>query len=268
MQRDEIGALEQFVELDLLDAEIGGALRRQEWIVGDHFHLQPERAVGNDRTDISAADHAERLAENLHAHEFVLFPFAGARRSIGFRNLPRQRQHERDRVLGGGDRIAERRIHHDDAARGRRRNVDIVDANAGAADHLQVFGLFEDLRRHLGGRADGETVIVADGGGELFLVLAERGLEIHLDAAILEDLHGGGRQCVGNKNLGHGDNFLKRLDGFAPFRDGRQQPRHAALGSAALASAKAQSSQGVSASMSRRSTVAPHQMRRPGGASR
>ena len=46
--------------------------------------------------------------------------------------------------------------------------------------------------RHLGGRTDGEAVVIADQLGELVLVLAERGLEIDLDAAILEDLHGGG----------------------------------------------------------------------------
>ena len=45
-------------------------------------------------------------------------------------------------------------------------------------------------------------------------------------------------------------------------------PAYAAFGNAALACAKAQSSQGVSASTSSASTVAPHQMRNPGGASR
>ena len=58
--------------------------------------------------------------------------------------------------------------------------------------------------RHLGGRADGEAVVVADDLGELVLVLAEVGLEIDLDAAILEDLHGGGRQRIGDENFGHG----------------------------------------------------------------
>ena len=205
VQRDEIGPLEQRVELDLLDTEIARALLRQERIVGDHLHLQADGAVGDDRTDIAAADDAERLAENLHAHEFVLFPFAGARRGVGFRNLAGQRQHQRDRVLGGGDRIAERRVHHDDAARGGRRDVDIVDADAGAADHLQVFCLFEDLGRHLGGRADGEAVETADQFGKLVLILTETGLEIDLDAAILEDLHGGGRKRIGDENFGHGD---------------------------------------------------------------
>jgi hypothetical protein len=53
-----------------------------------------------------------------------------------------------------------------------------------------------------GGRADREAVIIADDLGELVLVLAEVGLEVDIDAAILEDLHGGGRQRVGNENPG------------------------------------------------------------------
>ncbi len=40
--------------------------------------------------------------------------------------------------------------------------------------------------------------------GKLVLVLAEVGLEIDLDAAILEDLHGGGREGIGDENLGMG----------------------------------------------------------------
>ena len=128
-----------------------------------------------------------------------------------------KRQHQRDGVFGGGDGIAERRVHHDDAARGRRRNVDIVDADAGAPDDLQILGIFEDLGRHLGGRANGEAVVIADQRGEFLLVLAERGLEIDLDAAILEDLHGGGRQSVGDENFGHGDCCFI-LNGFGlPF---------------------------------------------------
>jgi hypothetical protein len=139
VQRDEIGALEQFVELDLLDADILGALRRQERIERDHLHAQAERAVGGDRADIAAADHAQRLAGDLDAHEAVLLPLAGLRRGVGLRNFTRQRQHQRDGVLGGRDRIAERRVHHDDALGGGRRDLDIVDADAGAADHLSAW---------------------------------------------------------------------------------------------------------------------------------
>ena len=193
----------QFVEFDLLDAEIERALVREIRIVGGDLHLQPDGAVGDDRADIAAADDAERLAEDFDAEKLVLLPLAGAGRGVGFGDLPGERQHQRDGVLGGGDRIAERRVHHDDAARGGGGNVDIVDADAGAADHFQVLGVFQDLRRHLGGGADGEAVEAADQFGELLLVLAERGLEIDLDAAILENLDRGGGERIGDENFRH-----------------------------------------------------------------
>ncbi len=51
--------------------------------------------------------------------------------------------------------------------RGRRRDVDIVDADAGASNDLQPGRRLKQLGGDLGGRADGEAVIVADDGGEL-----------------------------------------------------------------------------------------------------
>jgi hypothetical protein len=67
---------------------------------------------------------------------------------------------------------------------------------------FQPGGLVDDLCGRLGRGADRKAVVIADDLGELVLVLAEIGLEVDLDAAILEDLHGGGRQRVGNENLG------------------------------------------------------------------
>ena len=208
MQRDEIGAADQIVELDLLDAEVLGALGREKWIVGDHLHAQPVRAVDHDRADIAAADHAQRLAGDLHAHETVLLPFAGLGGDVGLRDLPGERQHQGDRVFGGRDRIAERRVHHDDAFCRRRRNVDVVDADAGAADHFQALCLLQNFSRDLGGGAHGKTVEIADQFGELLLVGAELRLKLDGNAAVLEDLHGRGRQRVGDQDFrGH-----KRFD--------------------------------------------------------
>ena len=42
VQGDEVGAGEQIVELDLLDADLGGALGAEERIVGDDPHLQAD----------------------------------------------------------------------------------------------------------------------------------------------------------------------------------------------------------------------------------
>ncbi len=168
------------------------------------LRAQAERAVGHDRADVAATDDTEHLAGDLDAHEAVLLPLAGLGRSVGLRDLAGERQHQGDGVLGGRDRIAERRVHHDDALGRGGGDLDIVDADAGAADHLEVGGLLEDFCGGLGRRADGEAVVIADDLGELVLVLAEVGLEVDLDAAILEDLHGGGGEGVGNENFGFG----------------------------------------------------------------
>ena len=74
VQGDEIGAPEQLVELDLLDAELHGPLRRQERIERDHLHLQADGSVGHDRADVAAADHAQRLGVQLDAEEIGILP--------------------------------------------------------------------------------------------------------------------------------------------------------------------------------------------------
>jgi hypothetical protein len=108
-------------------------------------------------------------------------------------------------VLGGGDRIAERRVHHDDAAGGGGRDIDIVDADAGAADDLELRCALQELGGHLGGGADREPVELADHLGELFLVGTELGHEHGVDAAVLENLDGGIGEGIGDENFGGHD---------------------------------------------------------------
>ena len=66
----------------------------------------------------------------------VLLPLAGLGGGVGGGDLAGQGEHHGDGVLGGGDRVAERRVHHHDARGGGGRDVDVVDADAGAADDL------------------------------------------------------------------------------------------------------------------------------------
>ena len=106
-------------------------------------------------------------------------------------------------MLGGGDRVAERRVHHDHAAGRGGWNIDVVDADAGAANDLQFLRALEQLRGDLGRGANGEPVIVADDLGEFFLV--ESRLDVDLNAARLENGDGGRRKLVGDENAGsHG----------------------------------------------------------------
>ncbi len=202
VQRDHIGPRQQRVQVDLLDAQVDGPLVRQERIERHHPHLQADGAVGDDGADIAAADQAEGLGGDLGAHEAGLLPLAGLGGGVGGGDLPGDREHHRDGVLGRGDGVAEGRVHHDDALGGGRRNVDIVDADAGTTDHLEAVGGLEQLGRHLGGRADRKAVIVADGGEQRVLILAQIRAVVDLDAARAENLDSGFGQLVGNQNPG------------------------------------------------------------------
>jgi hypothetical protein len=102
-------------------------------------------------------------------------------------------------MLGRGHRIAERRVHDHDAARRGRRNVNIVDADAGAADNFQSLGSFQDLGRHFRRRADGEAIVIGDRREQRVLVLTEVGHVIDIDPAIAENLHCRLGQLVGNQ---------------------------------------------------------------------
>jgi hypothetical protein len=82
VQRDEIGAFQQLVELDLGHPDLLGAFLRQERIIGEHLHFSPS-ALADDGADVARADHAQRLAGQLDAHEFRLLPLAGMGRGVG-----------------------------------------------------------------------------------------------------------------------------------------------------------------------------------------
>ena len=93
-----------------------------------------------------------------------------------------QRERQREGVLGGGDGVRLGRVGDDDPARRRRGHVDVVDPGAGAADHLQPLGEGDQLRGHLGRRADQDRVELADPALELCLVPVEPELDVELGA--------------------------------------------------------------------------------------
>ena len=200
VQGDQVSARQKIVEFNLFDTKLLGALRAQEWIEGDDPHLQSQGPRGDDRADVPAPDDSERLAGQFDAHEAVLLPLSSLRRDVRARDLPGESEHERDRVLGGGDRIAERRVHHDHAASGRSGNVDVVDPDAGATHDFQLRRGPKQLGRDLRCGANGEPVIVADDLGELLFI--EAGFDVDLNATLLEDGDGGGGKLVGDENSG------------------------------------------------------------------
>ena len=105
---------------------------------------------------------------------------------MGLRDVPAQRQRQRQRVLRGGHGVRLGRVGDDDAALGGRLDVDVVDAGAGAADHLQALGARDQLGGHLRRGADDDRVELADPLQQLVV----GHLEAELDLEVLsQELH-------------------------------------------------------------------------------
>ena len=122
--------------LGLLGAELAEALGADEGVVGDDAHAEGAGADRDELADAAEAEHAERLALDLGAAELAALPLAGREAGVRLRDVAGEREHQRDRVLGGGDRVGLRRVGDDDALLGGGRDVDVVHADAGAADDL------------------------------------------------------------------------------------------------------------------------------------
>ena len=202
VQRDKVGARQQCIKVDLFDAHLDRALRRQKRIERDHLHPQTERPAGDNRADITRPDQTQRLTGNFDTHEPVLGPHSGLRLGIGFGQLPREREHQRNRVLGCRNRIAERGVHHHHALRRGGGNIDVVDPDSGAADNFEVGGGSKDRLSDFGRAANREPIIVADPCDQLFGGFA--GDFINIAAAFTKDRSGIGVHLVGNEYAGLG----------------------------------------------------------------
>ena len=112
-------------------------------------------------------------------------------------------------MLGGRDVVAAGRIHHDDAACGRRRDVDVVDADAGAADDAELAGVLERVGGHFAAAPDHERVVLPDDARQL--VRLHAGLQVELDLGVRgEDVDTLLVERVGREDsIGHGVRSLQ-----------------------------------------------------------
>ena len=224
VQGDEIRACQQRIEIGLFHAHFHRAFRRQERVIGHHLHPQAH-APGWRRCEpiLPAPIRPSVLPVTSTPMKsfFGHLPVLGLR--IGFRQLPGEREHQRDGVFGGGDRIAERRVHHHDALGAGGGDIDIVHADPGAADHFEIGRGIQHIGRGLGGGPDGKAVILADAGDQFFL--GHAGLHIHIAAVFGENAGGIGVHLVGNENfgLGHG-HTPSPLQGRGPGRGECRRP--------------------------------------------
>ena len=207
VQRDEIGLGQQRIQLGLFDAHFDRAFGRQERIEGDDLHLEPQRPARHDRADIARADQAQNFAGHFDAHEIVLGPFARLSLRIRLWNLASQREHQRDGVFGGGDRVAERGVHHHHALRRSGRDIDVIDPDPGPANHFQVLGGGQNFLGHLGRGADCQTIVIADPGDQLLGRFASD--HVYIAALVGKNARGVGVHLVGNEYAGFGHKTIQ-----------------------------------------------------------
>ena len=146
MDREKIRTRVDFVERRQLDFEIARLFGRDERIVSDDLHAHRACARSNDASDATETDDAERLSLQFDADELLAVPASGFQTAARLRNRARERNEHRDRVFGGRDRVAVRRVHHDDAANRCCGNVDVVDADSGASDDAQAVRRVQNFR--------------------------------------------------------------------------------------------------------------------------
>ena len=77
------------------------------------------------------------------------------------------------------------------------------------APNLELFGHPDQLLGDRGVGAHREAVVLVD--DLLDVVLRDAGLHVDIDAAIPKDLHGGGRQLVGDENAGFGHGIPREV---------------------------------------------------------
>ena len=130
---------QHFEVVDLFRAALPDRRLRQGRVIGKDAHPESAGAdLRHARADIADADEAERPVEKLVIVELEARRISAAGdEAVHFRDAADGRQHHGDRCLGNGVGVAAGDIRDDDAARGCRGDVDIVDACTVLGDDLQ-----------------------------------------------------------------------------------------------------------------------------------
>ena len=203
-----------------MNAELLGPRRSHVGVVGDDLDAERLQPGGDERADATEADDADRLLVELDAGVLRALPLPRAQARVRRRDVAREAQDVADRQLGGADDVGGRCVDDHDAGRGRGLDVDVVEADPGPRDHLQLLRGGERLGVDLGRRTDEHGVRLGDRGQQRGAIGAVDGTDVEVGP---EGLDGGGREFFGDQDdrLGHRSSFGERRPmaaGTAPRR--------------------------------------------------
>src|SRR3954447_6513252 len=167
VDRDDVGARQQVVDRHQLDAEVLGLLAGDVRVRPEDRHLHRPRSRRDRLADLAEPDDPERLAAQLDAGELRPLPLTTADGRIGGGDTSGEPEHERQRVLGGRDRVAGRGIDDDDARTRGCIEIDVVDTDARAADDDEVLAGADQVGVDLDLAPDEEGLVVGQDLAEL-----------------------------------------------------------------------------------------------------
>lgn len=114
---------------------------------------------------------AQRLAPDLPAAVGHLVPCAVVELAAAVAELAGERDDLGDDEFGDGAGVAEGRVEDGDAGLRGESEVDLVSADAEAADYNEVFGGFEDALGELGFGADSNDMDLSEGRSVIPVVI-------------------------------------------------------------------------------------------------
>ncbi|MNJ41194.1 hypothetical protein D3C77_361120 [compost metagenome] len=168
VDRHEVGVAYNFVDGGKLHAQLLGALLRHERIIAEDVHAERFGAFGNFAADAAHAEYAQLLVAQLNAEEFAV-PSSLNRLGVSLRNMAGKSHHHCKSVLACRNRVAVRSVDNDDTAFSCRIQVDVIDADACAADHFQIGSGFHDFLGDFRLAANEQSVIAGNDLDKLIL---------------------------------------------------------------------------------------------------
>ena len=127
---------------------------------------------------------ASVFAIELGALVFFTVPAAFDEALVGLWDTPAERDKESESVLGGGNGVSRRGVHHDDPAACRCGLVDVVDADSGAADGAELVCGFDDFGGNRGLRADDKGIVISDIGEDFVFGAPELHIDVELGISL------------------------------------------------------------------------------------
>ena len=167
MQADRVGAGQERLEIDQLDAMVGSLLGADVRIDRQDRHLEGSCPIGNGLADLPQPDDSERPVAQLQPGELGSLPLSAANGRIGGRNLPSEPEQEGQGVLGGRDRIAGGGVYDGDPGPRCGFEIYVVDADARPTDDDEPAAGLDEPGVDLDLATNDKRVVFADQGTEI-----------------------------------------------------------------------------------------------------